>query len=345
LRTARLLALAAASLATLALTAGALARGQAAPQNLQQPTVEGRGIVGQTLTAGLGRWSENPSSYRFQWHRCDFAGDRQNCQPIAGATRRRYQTVGADGDHQVKIDVTACNRDGCGTADTKGFIVFRDTRPELLSEPTISGDAQVGETLTASPGLWSAYPTAIGYDWLSCDTAGNNCQGTGTRGTTYGVRNNDSGRTLRVRVTARNNRGSTSATSAPSGVVGAATGGGATIPVARVNPPDRLIVSGIQFSPNPGTHAPIQARFKVTDTRGRTIAGALVYVLGLPYGWVQNAPETPTGNDGWATITLAPTSALPRSAALVMFVRARKPGDNLLAGVSTRRLVQLRIRG
>ena len=28
----------------------------------------------------------------------------------------------------------------------------------------------------------------------------------------------------------------------------------------------------------------------------------------------------------------------------MMFVRARKPGDNLLAGVSTRRLVQVTVR-
>jgi hypothetical protein len=160
------------------------------------------------------------------------------------------------------------------------------------------------------------------------------------------VRTSDGGQTIRVRVTARNGRGATSATSAPTGVVGAPTGGGgAAIPVERVNPPDRLVVSGVEFSPNPGTHAPIQARFKVTDTRGRSISGALVYVLGLPYAWARNAPEQPTAADGWATITIVPTSALPRSAALVMFVRARKPGDILLAGVSTRRLVQLRIRG
>jgi hypothetical protein len=105
------------------------------------------------------------------------------------------------------------------------------------------------------------------------------------------------------------------------------------------------VISSVRFTPNPGRHTPIQARFKVTDTRGRTISGALVYVLGLPYGWTQNAPEQPTANDGWATLTLVPTRALPRTAALVMFVRARKPGDNLLAGVSTRRLVQLLIRG
>jgi hypothetical protein len=294
----------------------------------------------------VGRWSDNPTSFRFQWHRCDFGGDRQNCVPVAGATHRRYRPSDADANHQLKVDVTACNRDGCNTADTKGFVVFPDTLPQLLAEPSVSGDPQVGETLTATAGAWSAYPTSIGYEWLSCDAAGNGCQSTGTRGTSYGVRTVDNGRTLRVRVTARNARGATSVTSAPSGVVGAPTGaGGAAIPVTRVNPPDRLVVSDVQFSPTPGTHAPIQARFKVTDTRGRTISGALVYVLGLPYSWVRNAPEQPTAADGWATITIVPSSALPRTGALVMFVRARKPGDNLLAGVSTRRLVQLRIRG
>ena len=42
---------------------------------------------------------------------------------------------------------------------------------------------------------------------------------------------------------------------------------------------------------------------------------------------------------------MSPTANMPlRRGALVVFVRARKPGDNLLAGVSTRRLVQVSIR-
>jgi len=70
--------------------------------------------------------------------------------------------------------------------------------------------------------------------------------------------------------------------------------------------------------------------------------GALVYALGLPYSWVRNGAEVQTDASGWATITLQPTAAMPlhRGGSLVIFVRARKPGDNLLAGVSTRRLVQ-----
>ena len=35
------------------------------------------------------------------------------------------------------------------------------------------------------------------------------------------------------------------------------------------------------------------------------------------------------------------TSQLPRKAAVVMFVRARKPGDFVLTGISNRRLVQM----
>jgi hypothetical protein len=60
---------------------------------------------------------------------------------------------------------------------------------------------------------------------------------------------------------------------------------------------------------------------------------------------VYGAPETATDSTGWATIQVRPTRNMPlRRGDLVMFVRARKPGDNLLAGVSTRRLVQEPIR-
>jgi hypothetical protein len=83
----------------------------------------------------------------------------------------------------------------------------------------------------------------------------------------------------------------------------------------------------------------------VSDTRGFSIQGALVYALGLPYGWMRSAPEVTTDSTGWATIPINPTASMPlRTGALVIFVRARKPGDPLLAGVSTRRLVQVSIR-
>ena len=87
------------------------------------------------------------------------------------------------------------------------------------------------------------------------------------------------------------------------------------------------------------------ARFHVSDTRGFSIQGALVYALGLPYNYAYSAPEVATDASGWATITIRPTAQLPvrRGGALVIFVRARKPGDSLLAGVSTRRLVQERV--
>jgi hypothetical protein len=107
------------------------------------------------------------------------------------------------------------------------------------------------------------------------------------------------------------------------------------------------VIDRVAFSPNPivSRAAPVTARFHVSDTKGLSVQGALVYALGLPYGWTYNAPEQPTDANGWATITIQPTRNMPlRPGDLVLFVRARKPGDNLLAGVSTRRLVQAAIR-
>jgi hypothetical protein len=343
----RVLAVVVVALAAVAsFTAGAPARAQAPPAEQRQPTVQGTALAGNTVTADVGQWTNSPTGYRFQWNRCDAAGETRNCVPIARATARRYKLVADDAGHQVNVNVTACNRDGCSTANSKGVVVYANERPQPIDPPTIAGDPQVGETLTSTQGTWTGYPTNFSTEWLSCDTAGNNCRSTGSRGDSYGVRTADSGHTLRVRVTARNGRGPTSTTSPQTAVVGAPTGGGGgAVPVSRVNLPDRLVISGVSFSPNPAQHLPITARFKVTDTRGRTIQGALVYAIGLPYAWAQAAPEQPTGADGWATITIVPTRALPRNGALVLFVRTRKPGDNLLAGVSTRRLVQVTVRG
>jgi hypothetical protein len=104
-------------------------------------------------------------------------------------------------------------------------------------------------------------------------------------------------------------------------------------------------VEGISFAPSViGSRDPVVARFRVTDTRGYVVRDALVYLIGLPYGWLRRAPETRTDGEGWATIQLQPTANLPlRRGALVMFLRVRKEGDKLLTGVSSRRLIQIRI--
>ena len=64
--------------------------------------------------------------------------------------------------------------------------------------------------------------------------------------------------------------------------------------------------------------------FRGHDTRGYVVRDALVYLIGLPYGWLRRAPETRTDGEGWATIQLQPTANLPlRRGALVMLVRVR----------------------
>lgn len=81
------------------------------------------------------------------------------------------------------------------------------------------------------------------------------------------------------------------------------------------------------------------------DTRGFVVRDALVYVFGLPEGNFLPAEEKRTNPEGLVQIVLRPTSkvVLKDGAHVVLFVRARDPADGLLAGVSARRLVRLRL--
>lgn len=222
--------------------------------------------------------------------------------------------------------------------------------PVNSSPPTISGSAQVGQTLTAQVGVWSNSPTAYSYQWQRCDTGGNACSTIGgATGSTYAVGSADAGHTIRVVVTASNSSGVVSALSGQTAVVpGAAVpSGSGAIPASSVPSTDRLVIDQVQFSPNPvRTRATtVTARFHVSDSSGRSVSGALVYMIGLPYNRITNPPELPTASDGWATLQFTPTSKFPiiRGGALVVFVRARTPQGDVLGGSSTRRLVQLNV--
>jgi hypothetical protein len=106
-----------------------------------------------------------------------------------------------------------------------------------------------------------------------------------------------------------------------------------------------MIIDQVTFSPNPvrSRSRAITARFRVTDTRGFVVRDALVYVRSTPL--VTSTPlEQVTQQDGTVTVTLMPRASFPLRArsAVQFFVRARKAGENVLAGISTRRLVQVR---
>ena len=244
---------------------------------------------------------------------------------------------------------------GTGYADTTP--AQANYAPTNTAPPTISGTAQIGQTLTAAPGTWTSSTTpTYAYQWNRCDAQGANCAAvTGSTAQTYTVQSADDGKTLRVVVTATNPSGSGSATSAQTAVVGAAGPEGAvklqngqtSIPASSVTLPSRLIIDGVKFSPPRLTsRAAFVARFHVSDTRGFVVRDTLVKVTGLPYSWAQSRAEVRTGQDGWATMTIVPTRNMPlgKHAALVMFVRARIEGQSLLAGSSTRRLVQVTVR-
>jgi hypothetical protein len=92
--------------------------------------------------------------------------------------------------------------------------------PTVTALPTVKGTVAVGKTLTGSTGSFTGRPTSYAYRWLRCSRTGNNC-GAITQAThaTYKITNADSGHRLRIQVTATNNGGHASATSAASGIV------------------------------------------------------------------------------------------------------------------------------
>ena len=235
-----------------------------------------------------------------------------------------------------------------GMAEAQAQVAPANTTP-----PSISGTARDGETLTASEGTWTGdEPMTFTYQWQRCDGNGLNCANlAGATGRTYGVQTSDVNNRLRVAVTARNTTGSSTANSPPTATVTPPEGatrlsdGRYSIPASSVRLPNRLVVSGVEFVPSViRSRAPYTGRFRVTDTRGYIVRDAIVLVTGVPLGWITANQEVRTNVDGLAAVQIQPTTRLRlvRGGSMVKFIRARKDGDTLLAGVSTRRLVRVR---
>jgi Right handed beta helix region len=93
--------------------------------------------------------------------------------------------------------------------------------PMNLVRPSIAGTPLEGQTLTASPGMWTGEPT-LAFTWLRCEASGGGCSPLSAASTTYTLGAADVGSTVRVVVTATNGAGSTDAESDPTALVEAA---------------------------------------------------------------------------------------------------------------------------
>jgi len=120
-----------------------------------------------------------------------------------------------------------------------------------------------------------------------------------------------------------------------------------SIPVTSVVLPARLVIDSVHFTPGVVTsrRGPVSVRIHVSDTRGYWVRGALVFVRSTPLV-TSTPPEQVTNQSGYATLTTSPRVTFPlrRGYHVQFFLRTRKEGDSLLAGVSSRRLAQVATR-
>jgi predicted lipoprotein with Yx(FWY)xxD motif len=225
--------------------------------------------------------------------------------------------------------------------------------PKNKTAPTIVGTAEAGMTLSATRGTWTGNPGSFNFAWSRCDTTGAACAGIpGATGKAYTVTQTDVGHTLRVTVTAHNSDGSDHATSAQTAIVppsgcpaGTSTPGSGTIQVADIAPPARLVVVGASVSPSvTRSTKTLRLHIVISACNGRSVQGAVVYAAAIPFNQFAGGQGTTDAN-GSVTLIEARQGGFPAAThqrLLAVFVRATKPGDSVLDGVSTRRVVAFR---
>jgi hypothetical protein len=186
---------------TLVLIAASLAL--AGPTATSRPTVSGSLQQGKKLTANPGSWTGHGTiSYRYQWYRCGATGAK--CSSIHGATVGTYVQVRADVGHALAVTVSATDQTGTTVSYSPlAGVVARDSAPVVAErQPTLTGDAIVGQTLTVGAPRWTAAAGPSTYRWLRCNVNGRICAPiAGAVTSSYAVATADVGHVLAATVT------------------------------------------------------------------------------------------------------------------------------------------------
>src|SRR5262245_21132094 len=267
--------------------------------------------------------------------------------------RKRWTAIGAAFGAGVAAVVVASLAAFAGSSVAAGT-----ASPVNTSPPTISGTPQQGKQLQGNRGNWDNNPDKYQYQWLRCDNDGGSCANIGGANTQqYTLKSADVGNTVRFRVRATNKDGTTQATSVPSAVIqkestptpppsnGCPPAG--SNQVSQMSLPARLIIDQFQSSPSTldrNTQS-FQLRVHITSTCGGSVQGDIVYGTPTPFNQFGET-QSNTANDGWATLSFSRQPNFPvngKQQILAMFLRASKPGESVLAGITGFRLVNVSV--
>jgi hypothetical protein len=181
------------------------------PQSLVAPSISGTAQDGQTLTADPGSWTQDPTSYGYQWLDCNPYPYGTRCTTVAGATGQTYTLQDSDVASQMEVQVTATNSDARTTANSAATASVTMAQPVDLTPPSISGAAYTGNTFQANAGTWQSALYGLDYQWELCDATGSNCAEIPQAfESSYVAPAADAGSTLVVVVTGWSSSGSTS---------------------------------------------------------------------------------------------------------------------------------------
>ena len=179
------------------------------------PTISGTAQVGETLTASTPGIADSDgltfATFTYQWIKLD---SNLNDSDISGATGSTYTLVAADAGTGIKVRVSFTDDAGNTESLTNesALIVMAANNP-ATGAPTISGTAQVGETLTAStPGIADSDGLTFAtftYQWIKLDSNLNDSDISGATGSTYTLVAADAGTGIKVRVSFTDDAGNT----------------------------------------------------------------------------------------------------------------------------------------
>jgi Leucine-rich repeat (LRR) protein len=259
-----------------------------------QATVSGDFVVGQTLTADPGTWLPEYEAVSYQWLRGGAL--------IDGATDATYTLVPADLAKVITVKVSV-TKTGYNPVSVRSVAVDPvAAAPFATAVPTITGTGQVGQTLTANPGIWTPTPT-VSYQWLR-----DGVQISQATGSSYQLTTADAGSAITVAVSG-SLAGYATTTVASTDAVDVAEGT-LTGPSSVGTTGDQVV--GATLTADPGTWTPTTDSFTyrwLAD--GAPIAGAtqVSYTLGADdLGKAINVEVTGV-KAGYANLALTSTNA------------------------------------